>query len=453
MEYNFLKVHGLNDADADGKVGAASRFYKEVGDWLIAQPDISHQHRLIVLDTACVNTSVLTAFTTPYDLGDGWSYSGAEAWPCPLISEFQLYQNDRKPAWFTGARRVTFTHSDGSVVTLYTVSFMTFSGDSSYDIEAFACVPSHLEAQWIAWVKECERLRGSAVHYRNEIYVVGGYEPSFGTTVTLDDVYLPQTLKDDIMLDIQAFFERGVQIYERLNLRPFRKLLLAGVPGTGKTMLCSALARWALGQGIFVLYVSGSSVGYGSRFYKVTQALDMAASSGSRALVIVEELDAFMGDEEGRSEMLNVLDGMESPRNPHGTVIISTTNHPELIDDRVLKRPGRLDRIFIIPQMEDASSAEKMLRAYLGDQWREEHSTFIPKLLGQSGAFIREVALYTMTHAAYRGDEVITLEALEKSYGLLQQQIDAKDDFLKTNNQLTLGFGGKKRSGRHETPF
>lgn len=446
MGSNLMQQGRYDDAVKQEKSAASALFHREVGDWLMVQPDVTSDHHLVVLETACVNTSVLKAFGDAFDLGDGWRYTSAEPWPCSLVSTFQLYQSDRKPTYATGAQRVTFTHESGDTAVLYTVAFMLFAGDGNYDIEAFACVPDALEVQWLAWAKECERLRGSAIHYRDEIYVVGGYEPSFGTTVSLDDVYLPQELKDDLVLDIESFFARGVRIYERLNLKPFRKLLLAGVPGTGKTMLCSALARWAISQGIFVLYVSGSSVGYGSRFYKVTQALDMAASSGSRALVIVEELDAFMGDDEGRSEMLNVLDGMESPRNPQGTIMIATTNHPELIDDRILKRPGRLDRVFIIPQMEDAASAEKMLRAYLGEQWQDEHAALVPQLLGQSGAFVREVALYALTHAAYNDDASITLAALEQSLTLLKQQIEAKDDFLTANERTSLGFGGKKRS-------
>src|SRR5690606_33004819 len=115
-------------------------------------------------------------------------------------------------------------------------------------------------------------------------------------------------------------------IYQRLNIKPFRKMLFAGVPGTGKTMLCSAIAGWGQEKGYFVVYVSGSNQ-FGAKFWKIHEALEMAASSDARTIVIVEELDSYL-DDENKAQMLNVLDGSESPSNEHGTILIATTNHP-----------------------------------------------------------------------------------------------------------------------------
>lgn len=82
-------------------------------------------------------------------------------------------------------------------------------------------------------------------------------------------------------------------------------------------------------------------------------------------------------------------------------LLVATTNYPEVIDERVLKRPGRLDRIFIIPETRAAIDAEKMLRQYLGTLWQDEHKGLIPALVGYPGAFIREVAVYALTQVAY----------------------------------------------------
>src|SRR5690606_20046720 len=156
---------------------------------------------------------------------------------------------------------------------------------------------------------------------------------------------------------------------------------------------------------------SGSNQ-YGAKFWKIHEALDMAASSDAPTIVIVEELDSYL-DDENKAQMLNVLDGSESPSNKHGTILIATTNHPEKIDDRVLKRPGRLDRVFIIPEMESEDIAQKMLQQYLGDSWCDEHVEIIPKLIGRPGAFIREVALYALTMAAYNNEPTLTLDMLQ----------------------------------------
>jgi SpoVK/Ycf46/Vps4 family AAA+-type ATPase len=251
--------------------------------------------------------------------------------------------------------------------------------------------------------------------------------------VDWNEVVLPPRLKSDILEDVRSFFAKGVGIYKRLNLKPFRKLLLAGVPGTGKTMLCSALARWALDQGYVVIYVSSAQRGqndpYGSTFAKIEHALMVAASSVHPAMILLEELDAYLHEDE-KALILNVLDGNESVINQHGTLLIATTNYPEAIDERILKRPGRLDRIFIIPETRDPVDAEKMLRQYLGPMWQDAHRALVPSLLGYPGAFIREVAVHALTQVAYDDLSELSLELLEQSFTGLKEQLDARDDFL-----------------------
>jgi SpoVK/Ycf46/Vps4 family AAA+-type ATPase len=117
---------------------------------------------------------------------------------------------------------------------------------------------------------------------------------------------------------------------------------------------------------------------------------------------------------------------------------VATTNYPEAIDERILKRPGRLDRIFIIPETRTQIDAEKMLRQYLGTMWQDEHRTMVPQLIGYPGAFIREVAVYALTQCAYDDLTALSLDMLERSFHGLKEQLDARDDFLKT--RVTTGF-------------
>jgi len=252
--------------------------------------------------------------------------------------------------------------------------------------------------------------------------------------VTWDEIVLPEKLKNDLLEDVSSFFTKGVDVYRRLNLKPFRKLLLAGVPGTGKTMICSALAKWALEQKYLAIYVSSAvrrqGTDYGSSFDKIEQALSVAASSALPTLILLEELDAYLHEEE-KALVLNVLDGNESEINDKGTLLIATTNYPEAIDERVLKRPGRLDRIFIIPETRAAVDAEKMLRQYLGALWQDAHKALIPALVGYPGAFIREVAVHALTQCAYDDLDHLSLELLERSFTGLKTQLEARDDFLK----------------------
>lgn len=427
--------------------GLENEVYSLITRW-IAETHNTETCEFLFNSSAVTTLNFLQYLTPQHDVGDGWRFQAYERIPCTIMPSITAMQEDQLSTR-TGAMRFTFAHTEThATFEVIVVTVALHDAELSLNFRSVACVPSQHIEQWVAFDKECKRIENSAIQYRGKVFVVGGADSTFSSTTTLDEVYLPTALKEEIMRDINAFFERGVTIYTRLNIKPFRKFLLAGVPGTGKTMLCGALANWATQQDFFVAYVSGSNA-FGARFWKIHQALDMAASSGTRALVIVEELDAYLQDNESMAEMLNVLDGMETPANEYGTLLIATTNHPEKIDDRVLKRPGRLDRVFIVPEMDDRESAARMLRNYIGDSWREEHEPIVDQLLGKPGAFIREVVLYALTMSAYQGEEQLSLARLEESLKLLEEQIDAKDDFLTNHKQEDIGFGVMlKRSKR-----
>jgi ATP-dependent 26S proteasome regulatory subunit len=133
-----------------------------------------------------------------------------------------------------------------------------------------------------------------------------------------------------------------------------------------------------------------------------------------------------------------VLDGIESPNNPRGALLLATTNYPEAIDERIAKRPGRLDRIFIVPPIQDEWHAEKILRHYMGEHWTDEHASVVPYLVNQPGAFVREVALHARMLAAHAHETVVTPHMLNESVTSLMRQITSESDFLRQRRPISL---------------
>jgi hypothetical protein len=325
---------------------------------------------------------------------------------------------------------------------LYVSSYID---DESQDLTAVALVPEERLDTWASFEMTCSKVVRPRIKRRRDVYIIGGTESFFDPKISLDDVILADGLKEDIMGDIEAFFNEGVDIYHKLKLTPFRKLLLAGVPGTGKTMLCAALAQHAIDQRRIVVYVSGSDRD-GATFEKIHRGFQAVASASLPTLLIVEEIDAYLrGDDKAR--ILNVLDGIESPNNSKGTLMIATTNYPEAIDDRVFKRPGRLDRIFVIPTIQDEALAERMLRHYMADQWDDAHLEILPKLVNQPGAFVREVALHARMLAAHEQATTVTGAMLRDSVESLLKQMKAEGNFIEQRRPLGLGNGTPRGAG------
>lgn len=406
----------------------------QIAAWIAAEwlPPRAEQNLAIVWEqTACVNAIVLGKLDREMDFA-GYRFIDRIPVDCPAVNKIESRDHEGKTGEQLGAFLFQFAAQTGEAGAEVLV-IATHYREEHYYTTALAAVPETFRDAWTAFSNECNRL---AYHHEpdNSVFIVGGRHDSFVPTVDWDEIVLPDGLKADIMNDVALFFTKGAAVYTRLNLKPFRKLLLAGVPGTGKTMLCNALAKWALKQNILVIYVSSARKSpndeFGSTFTKVQYALDIAASSRYPTLIILEELDAYLHDEE-KALILNVLDGSESAINPHGTLLISTTNYPEAIDERVLKRPGRLDRIFIVPETRTQENAGEMLRHYLGVMWDEAHTALVPQLVGYPGAFIREVAIYALTQVAYDDLTELPYDLLEASFERLKAQIAARDDFMK----------------------
>ncbi|CAG0955140.1 partial putative ATPase YjoB, partial [Anaerolineae bacterium] len=358
-------------------------------EWIEKRPD--EQLITLLIPDSCLQQEALKDFDRSMNLQGNYHFRGTQPIECSVVVSIAAASlHTGKLTEKTGAFIYTFdpVEEGGSPVeTLVMASYFTDDGH----VVSVACIPEAFLPTWLAFANECVRL-ASALSPTSQVMIIGGRAPSFVPTVEWDDVILPAKLKNELMQDVESFFSTGIEVYRRLKLKPFRKLLLAGVPGTGKTMLCSALARWSLGREYLVIYVSGADRS-GSSFWKIEQALSIAARSKVPTLILLEELDAYLHEEE-KAMVLNVLDGAESAENEKGTLLIATTNYPEAIDERILKRPGRLDRIFIIPETRAQADAEQMLRQYLGVMWHDDHKELVPELVGYPGAFIREVAVY-----------------------------------------------------------
>lgn len=403
--------------DIDLKTQQAVEWLKSF--WIANHPE--QDWLILTINNTLLDESVLKRFAEQGEWLDEYRYIDshpiqAERYPIVYNWDFDGELRQR-----TGAFIYHFEQREGDAQETLLMSFYTGDHNSTTNL---ACVPRDFMPIWGKFAAKCNKYR----HPRSKVTIIGGNQRQYAPRVKWEDIILPEDLKHDIFEDVESFFSRGTAVYERLGLNPFRKILLAGVPGTGKTMICNALAKWALEQKFSVLYISGGDA-KGPNFFKIQQALATAENSDSAALIILEEIDAFLHEQQ-KAMILNVLDGVESFENKHGTLLVSTTNYPEAIDERVLKRPGRLDRIYVIPPVQNATLAEAMLRQYIGDMWQDEHRSLVAKLVDYPGAFIREVAVYALTRAVTSEETRLPLSLLQDSFERLKTQIKARDDLI-----------------------
>src|SRR5215213_9056341 len=188
-------------------------------------------------------------------------------------------------------------------------------------------------------------------------------------TVTFQDVAGIEEAKQELMEVVD--FLKNPDRYRRLGARIPRGVLLAGAPGTGKTLLARAVAGEA---GVPFFSASASEfieaiVGIGA---SRVRDLFQQAKDAAPAIIFVDELDAVgrsrggagaIGGHDEREQTLNQIltemDGFDSDAN---VIVLGATNRPEVLDPALL-RPGRFDRRVFV-QAPDAAGRAAILRVH-----------------------------------------------------------------------------------------
>jgi hypothetical protein len=147
-----------------------------------------------------------------------------------------------------------------------------------------------------------------------------------------------------LLEDARHFFA-NIGFFTRHGQNGMRKVLMTGPPGTGKTSILMALAT-VMGPDMPVILSEGDG--------DAVVTCGKAAAQARPCIVMVEEMDMLVRP---TSAALGFLDGTDTPRNPAGTYLIATTNYPRRIDKRILKRPGRIDRVISVGALRSRAAA------------------------------------------------------------------------------------------------
>ena len=212
--------------------------------------------------------------------------------------------------------------------------------------------------------------------------------------------------------------------FEKMGARIPKGILLAGHPGTGKTLLAKAVA----GEADVPFYsISGSDfvemfVGVGA-----SRVRDMfrKAKQTAPCIIFIDEIDAvgrqrgagFGGGHDEREQTLNQLlvemDGMEDNK---GIVVIAATNRPDVLDPALL-RAGRFDRQITV-SLPDRKGREAILKVHARNKHFANNvdlGALAKRTPGFSGADLENVLNESAIMAVRHSEDQITMADIDEA--------------------------------------
>ena len=240
--------------------------------------------------------------------------------------------------------------------------------------------------------------------------------------VTFNDVAGNEAAKQDLTEIVD--FLKNPKKYEKLGAKIPRGVLLAGDPGTGKTLMARAVAGEA---NVPFFSISGSEfaemfVGVGA---SRVRDLFGKAKKNAPSIIFIDEIDAVAHkrdarggagreDEQTLNQILVEMDGFD---NDSGVIVMAATNRVDMLD-KALLRPGRFDRHVnvVLPERKDRLEILKVHFKGKPIEADVDLESLAKKTAGSSGADLANIANEAAITAAREGHKAISNKDLTEAF-------------------------------------
>ena len=240
-----------------------------------------------------------------------------------------------------------------------------------------------------------------------------------GERVTFDDVAGMEHVIDELKEVRDYLADRSR--FERLGARVPMGYLLAGPPGSGKTLLAHALAGESNAAFISVAATEFNETYIGEGAARVRDLFAQARGIAP-AIIFIDEIDAIGGhrssghaDNSERAQTLNqLLIELDAFGNSSTVIVLAATNRPDMLDPALL-RPGRFDRKLTL-EMPDFDGRKEILELHARGRRVSpavDFDTIARLTYGLSGADLNNLLNEAALLAARTGADTISQAHLE----------------------------------------
>lgn len=241
-------------------------------------------------------------------------------------------------------------------------AWSTASGFASLEIVAHSLEKANVILRWLSGqTAERSMYRGKMLHISTPQDGTAGQNirVSAPPEASRDDIVLPQSLVDLVERLVHGRRKHHARLRE-FGHKTKLGLLLHGAPGTGKTLLTKYLITSCDDHTVVV--PSDLSVETLRESFRMAKYLQPS-------ILVIEDVDLLAPRRETNlyvdrlQELMNELDGLGEGSD---TIVIMSTNRPEVLEPALASRPGRVSQTIEFP-LPDEPLRRDLLKLYLGD--------------------------------------------------------------------------------------
>jgi SpoVK/Ycf46/Vps4 family AAA+-type ATPase len=317
--------------------------------------------------------------------------------------------------------------SDGSTVMF---SAIVSGAGANKRIDRFIASDKNTMYKFVKYLNKTKRFNNKP---KNGLFTVmmSQHEILYSPIEKKQSVRVIHDAVNTINMDLDFFFN-NTELFTRYGMPGTRKIMMVGPPGTGKTSLCIELG---------LKHKDSMPVCIAQDIGSLAKHLQACAKYKMPTIIIVEDAESLLNDMGvGTSSMLlNFLDGVNQPTNPHGAYVIMTTNHPDRIEPRILKRPGRIDKIVSVGPLA-GKQAKQCAKIYFGAEYQWVRKADFDNM---TGAQIRELAQSCFAYAAQNGltvNDALVETVREKLTDDISDAYKYAEDNTLAGHALKVGF-------------
>lgn len=245
--------------------------------------------------------------------------------------------------------------------------------------------------------------------------------PTFKISSNLYSLENPNVSLDSVVLS-KANNEKIFEVLNEWNhkdslfskgLAPSNRIIMYGLPGTGKTKLANALAT-SLGYPVMSVYLDELMSSYLGKTGKNIREIFDVANKG-KIVLFLDEIDAVAKQRDDVQDIgelkrvvtvfLQNIDKL-SPE----TIVIGATNHEEILDRAIWRRfPVRLNL-----NTPDDKARKLLFQLFLGDAHKDIDTELLGSIsAGLTGSAIEEIAKQALKNAVLEDVKVSTVELIK----------------------------------------